>query len=138
MAHIADCLFDSSSGLGLNNYIARELSPQRPRDEVCAVKTWKRNLLCSQYFRNQAPRPRKHHLLRRKSLCGECCSLRNHANTRYSPPKRSHPWCRVERLQNGTALPHLDSIEASIKTEQSSDLPFGLRPKINLSCDDAK
>ncbi|KIN06348.1 hypothetical protein OIDMADRAFT_99080, partial [Oidiodendron maius Zn] len=33
MAHIADCLFDSSSGLGLNNYIARELSPQRPRDE---------------------------------------------------------------------------------------------------------
>jgi hypothetical protein len=37
MAHIANCLFDSSSGLGLNNYIARELSPQRLRDEVCNV-----------------------------------------------------------------------------------------------------
>jgi hypothetical protein len=39
MAHIANCLFDSSTGLGLNNYIARELSPHPPYESVCCFSS---------------------------------------------------------------------------------------------------
>ena len=36
MAHIADFMVETKSTVGLNNYIARELSPHSPRDAaVC-------------------------------------------------------------------------------------------------------
>jgi hypothetical protein len=36
MAHIADFLVDTPSSAGLNNYIARELSPHSSHDAVCS------------------------------------------------------------------------------------------------------
>lgn len=35
MAHIADFMVDTTSTVGLNNYIARELSPHSLQDGVC-------------------------------------------------------------------------------------------------------
>jgi hypothetical protein len=37
MAHIADFLVDTPSSAGLNNYIARELSPHSSHDAVCPL-----------------------------------------------------------------------------------------------------
>lgn len=38
MAHIADLMVDTNLTVGLNNYIARELSPHSRQDDVCSPK----------------------------------------------------------------------------------------------------